>query len=186
MPKAFKSLKGQLLLDGGNLRGSFFQRSVVLICQHDPDGAFGLVLNRATETTVGAALTADLPESVREQTLYLGGPVQPNALTFLHANGLVSGLDVIDNLQMGHSVDDLAELGSQISVGMQVRVFAGYSGWAPGQLDDEMKRGAWVTYPATIDLVFRSDPTPLWQEILRQKGWRYRLLSMQPEDLSWN
>ena len=59
--KNFQSLRGQLLLDGGKLRGSFFHRTVVLICQHDADGAFGLVLNRSTHNKVGDILVADLP-----------------------------------------------------------------------------------------------------------------------------
>ena len=80
-----KFLQGQLLLDGGNLRGSFFHRTVVLICQHDAEGAFGLVLNRATENKVGEVLVADLPEPLKEQTLYVGGPVQPGALSYLHS-----------------------------------------------------------------------------------------------------
>ena len=63
----FKSRKGQLLLDGGKLRGSFFHRTVVLICQHDADGAFGLVLNRATENVVGDVLVADWPEVLKSQ-----------------------------------------------------------------------------------------------------------------------
>jgi putative transcriptional regulator len=65
-------------------------------------------------------------------------------------------------------------------------VFAGYAGWSPGQLDDEMKREAWLTHPASIELVFSSDAGELWKTILRQKGWKYRLLSDTPEDLSWN
>ncbi len=77
MPSAHKSLKGQLLLDGGKLHGSFFHRSVVLICQHDSEGAFGLILNRASDSKVGQALVANLSETVKEQALFVGGPEQP-------------------------------------------------------------------------------------------------------------
>jgi putative transcriptional regulator len=182
----FKSLQGQFLLDGGNLRGSFFQRTVVLICQHDPEGAFGLVLNRATDSTVGAALTADLPPAVRDQTLFLGGPVQPEALSYLHADAGVLQSNVIENLHLGHALDDLVELCESHGPATQLKIFAGYSGWGPGQLDDEMRRKAWVTHPASLEMVFQSDASELWQKILRSKGWRYRLLSMQPEDLSSN
>lgn len=71
-----KSLKGQLILDGGKLQGSFFHRTVVLICQHDEEGAFGLILNRETENKVGQAVVANLPESIKDQLLFIGGPVQ--------------------------------------------------------------------------------------------------------------
>jgi putative transcriptional regulator len=68
----------------------------------------------------------------------------------------------------------------------KIKIFAGYAGWSPGQLEDELKRDAWLTHPATIDLVFDCDPNQLWQKILRQKGWKYRLLADMPEDLSMN
>ena len=66
MPEKKTFLKGQLLLDSGQLRGSFFQRTVVLICQHDAEGAFGLVLNRTTGNSVGEMIVADLPEPLKE------------------------------------------------------------------------------------------------------------------------
>ena len=75
-----KFLKGQLLLDSGQLRGSFFQRTVVLICEHNAEGAFGLVLNRSSGSKIGEMVVADLPETLKEYPLYLGGPVQTTAL----------------------------------------------------------------------------------------------------------
>ena len=74
---AHHSLKGQLLLDNGTLGGSFFHRTVVLICEHDAEGAFGLILNRPTPNKVGDAIVADLPDTLKAMTLFLGGPVQP-------------------------------------------------------------------------------------------------------------
>ena len=186
MPNPFQSLRSQLLLDGGKLRGSFFSRTVVLICQHDPEGAFGLVLNRPTESRVGEALLADMPGSIKEQTLYLGGPVQPEALSFVHSDSFLDDPNVMPNLGLGHSLDALNEIAATDSATRQVRIFAGYAGWTGGQLEDEMKREAWLTHPASIELVFHPDPTQLWKLILRQKGWEYRLLSDAPEDLSHN
>ena len=68
-----------MLLDGGTLRGSFFSRTVVFVCSHDEDGAFGLVLNRPTETQLQAAFDRTLPSSLRQRPLFSGGPVQPAA-----------------------------------------------------------------------------------------------------------
>ncbi|MBI4326972.1 MAG: YqgE/AlgH family protein [Chloroflexi bacterium] len=186
MSEESKSLKGQLLLDSGQLRGSFFHRTVVLICQHDGEGAFGLVINQVTKNKVGEMLVADLPDSFKEQSLYLGGPVQPSALSYLHTDVFVPHANVLPNLNLGHSLESLVELGESYSTTQQVRIFAGYAGWSPGQLEDELKRNAWVTHPASIDLVFNSNLSSLWQEILRKKGWKYRLAAESPEDLSWN
>ncbi|MBI5801740.1 MAG: YqgE/AlgH family protein [Verrucomicrobia bacterium] len=186
MPGKFKSLKGQFLLDGGKLAGSFFHRTVVLICQHDPEGAFGLIVNRPTDKHVGEALVADLPSTLKLQPLFLGGPVQPQALSYLHADAFLPDANVLPNLQLDHSIDELVELGESFSPTQQLKVFAGYAGWSAGQLDDEMKRAAWLTHPASAELVFGSEVKQLWVNLVRQKGWQYRLLSEQPEDLNWN
>jgi putative transcriptional regulator len=182
-----KFLKGQLLLDGGNLTGSFFHRSVVLICQHDTEGAFGLVLNHCLGKTVGEMIIADLPDTLREAPLYLGGPVQPSALSYLHTDNFIPNADVMPNLALGHSIDELVDIGESFSSGKKVRMFAGYAGWSPGQLEDEMKRKSWLTYPASIELVFETPPDQLWRKILKAKGgWKNKLLSQMPENLSWN
>jgi putative transcriptional regulator len=186
MPEADKFLKGQLLLDSGQLRGSFFQRTVVLLCQHDAEGAFGLVLNRTSGSNVGEMLVANLPESLKACPIYLGGPVQPSALSFLHSDSFIPDANVLPNLNLGHSLDALIELGESFSPTRKLKLFAGYAGWSAGQLEDEMKRKAWLTHPATLELVFESKPEDLWQSILSSKGWRYKLLSQMPEDLSRN
>ena len=187
MPEKSKYFKGQLLLDSGQLRGSFFQRTVVLICQHDAEGAFGLVLNRTTGNKVGAMVVADLPDTLKECPLYLGGPVQPTALSFLHTDAFTPDANVLPNLSLGHSLDTLVEIGKSFSPEKKIRMFAGYAGWGAGQLEDEMKRKAWLLHPASLELVFDTPTEHLWQTVLRRKGgWRNRLLSQTPEDLSWN
>jgi putative transcriptional regulator len=186
MTEARKFLKGQLLLDSGQLNGSFFQRTVVLICQHDAEGAFGLVLNRSSGNKLGEMIAADVPELLKEQPLYLGGPVQLSALSFLHADSFLPNASILPNLDLGHSLDSLVEIGDSFSATKKIKMFAGYAGWSPGQLEEEMKRKAWLTHPASIELVFDADPEQLWQMILREKGWKYRLLAEMPEDISLN
>src|SRR6476469_4509835 len=186
MAKEFQSLRGQLLLDSGELRGSFFNRSVVLICQHDDQGAFGLVLNQPSPNKVGEMLVADLPDTIKDLQLYLGGPVQTSALSYLHSDVYLPDANVMPNLSLGHSLEELVDLGQSFASSQQIRLFAGYAGWSPGQLEAELKRKAWLTHPATVDLVFRADPTDLWNEILKAKGWKYRLIGSAPEDLSLN
>jgi putative transcriptional regulator len=181
-----KFLKGQLLLDSGQLVGSFFQRTVVLICQHDAEGAFGLVLNRLTDNKAGEMVLAELPESLKPSPLYLGGPVQPGALSFLVSDSFLPDGNVIPNLSLGHSIDTLREIGESFSATQKVKLFAGYAGWSPGQLEDEIRRNAWVTHPASLELVFDTEPQLLWARILRTKGWKYRLLAQMPEDPSLN
>lgn len=181
-----KFLRGQLLLDGGELVGSFFARTVVLICQHDAEGAFGLVLNRATDKKFSEVITADVPDALKDHTVFLGGPVQPTAMSYLHTDAFLPDANVMTGLSLGHSLDDLLELGGGYSTTRKLRTFAGYAGWSPGQLEGEMKRKSWITHPATLDLVFDPEPEKLWQKIMRTMGWKERLLADMPEDPSVN
>lgn len=187
MPEKAKYLKGQLLLDSGELHGSFFQRTVLLVCQHDAEGAFGLVLNRASGSKAGEMIVADLPELLKEQPIFMGGPVQPSALSFLHTDSFLPEATVLPNLSLGHSLDALVEIGESFSPTRKVKLFAGYAGWSPGQLESEMKRKAWLTHPASLELIFDTPAEKLWQLVLQRKGdWQNRLLAQSPEDLSWN
>jgi putative transcriptional regulator len=184
---AGKFLKGQLLLDSGQLGGSFFQRTVVLICQHDGEGAFGLILNRSLGKTVGEMIVADLPDTLKESPLFLGGPVQPAALSFLHTDNFIPDANIFPNLSLEHSLDELVDLGESFSPAKKIRLFAGYAGWSPGQLENEMRRKSWLTFPASLELVFETPPEQLWQKILKNKGgWKNKLLSQIPDDLSLN
>lgn len=193
MAKSHKSLKGQLLLDGGQLAGSWFHRSVVLVCEHNAEGAFGLVLTKRSDSRVEDVLEGELGPAIGGQILCGGGPVQPAALSFLRVVPLAAELPpatqaaVLPGLWVGHQLEDLVDLGRSSSQPGAVRVFAGYSGWSPGQLDEELKRKAWLTEPATRELIFAVPPEELWRHILKQrKDWMERLLADSPEDPACN
>lgn len=186
MPPKHRSLRGQLLLDGGKLQGSFFHRTVVLICQHDLEGAFGLVLNRSSEKTVAELIPEEMPVGLGKLDVFLGGPVQPSTLSYIHRVEAPASGDVLPEISLGHSLEEMVALARRPMIARRIKVFAGYAGWSPGQLDEEIKRGAWLTHPASASLVFESDPESLWKQILRSMGWQYSLLADAPEDLSDN
>jgi putative transcriptional regulator len=124
---------------------------------------------------------------LKEQPLFLGGPVQPTALSFLHSDSFIPDATVLPNLSLGHSLDSLVDIGASFSTTKKVKLFAGYAGWSPGQLENEMKRNSWLTHPASLELIFDTPPEKLWQMVLRSKGgWQNRILSQSPDDLSWN
>ena len=186
MAKRHKSLKGQFLLDGGKLMGSCFHRSVVLVCQHDSKGALGLVLTQPAGAKVGEVIGEPLPEVIASQPLFLGGPVQTQEMSFLHADPLLLDGNVMPGLQLGHTLPQLLEAAHGPGIERRLLVFAGYAGWSEGQLDGEMKRGSWLTHPATIDLIFDPEPKLLWKKLVAAKGPEFRLLADGPEDLSVN
>jgi len=176
-----RSLRGQLLVAGPSLLDPNFRRTVVLLGEHGEDGAMGLVLNRVSEVTVADAV-APIADLVGDgELVHVGGPVQPQAVVVLadfvephRAGALV--LDTIGFLP--GDVDDEADLGELRSV----RVYAGYAGWGPGQLEDELEEQSWVVLPARASDVFTTAPDALWSEVLRRHGGALGILALLPED----
>jgi len=187
MRTAPPSLKGHLLLDGGKLEGSVFFRSVVLVCQHDSQGAFGLVLTQPTEHRLDNILPIDLPAHLAGLGLFQGGPVQPNTFSFLHLHPGGPEGNVLEHLSLGHEPKDLERMASSWSEDQRLLPFMGYAGWSPGQLDDEIRRESWLYQPADAGMFLRLDPRLLWRQLLRSRtDWQCRLLAESPEDLTWN
>jgi putative transcriptional regulator len=187
--KPFQSLRGSLLLDGGRLEGSWFHRTVVLICDHTPAGAFGLVLNRPDERTLEDAIEPEIPEPICREPLFRGGPVQERVLQFLYSDPAKTGGtgNVMDTLRVGHRLEELQGLADSWTAAQKLRIFAGHSGWTAGQLDNEIRREAWLIHPATPRLIFDVEPTVLWRFILRSRtNWEERLLADAPDDLRSN
>jgi putative transcriptional regulator len=172
-----ETLGGQLLIASPAL-GDYFHRTVVLVVEHSPEGALGLVLNRPTDATVGDAVP-QLAELIGPaHILFSGGPVAPNAVTAYgeHAEPaetpklIVGGVGMVD-------LDAPPELS-------RVRVFAGYSGWGPGQLDAELAADGWIRDDARVpDLFAEGD---LWSGVLERKGGEFSLLARMPPDPSVN
>lgn len=181
-------LKGHLLIDSGVLVGSFFERTVVLICEHNRDGAFGLVLNKPSQHRAGELAIMDLPEALESAPVYIGGPVQPNALSFLYSSaGVIDDATVLPNLKLGHSIEELLDLFRSGPPDAKVKLFAGYSGWGPNQLERELKQRCWLVYPASPDLVFDVPAEELWKQVLLRRGdWQSKLLAQMPPKPFWN
>jgi putative transcriptional regulator len=172
-----ESLGGKLLIASPSL-GDFFHRTVVLVVDHDEEGAFGLVLNRPSESTVGEAVPGVFEDETSEQTIHIGGPVQPSAVTAIaehddpgDATKLVVGPVGMVDLD---SVPDIA----------RVKVFAGYTGWGPGQLDAEIEAEGWIIGDARPEDPFSEGD--LWADALDRMGGEYALLARMPADPALN
>jgi putative transcriptional regulator len=179
-----ESLKGQLLIAGPSLVDPNFRRTVVLIGEHSEEGALGVVLNRASEATVSEAVP-ELTVLVDSLGLvHFGGPVQPSAIVVLadFADPERAGSLVVDSVGFLPAEIDPDELGEL----RRARVFAGYAGWGPGQLDDELEEGSWIVEPALPRDIFTEEPGELWAEVLRRKGGPFGVLALMPYDPSLN
>ena len=179
-----ESLRGHLLIAGPGLVDPNFWRTVVLVGEHSDEGALGVVLNRSSETSVEEAVPelALLAEGMG--AVHVGGPVQPSAVVVLadfaepdDAESLV--LESVGFLPAEVEPESLGEL-------RRARVYVGYAGWGPGQLDGELEEGSWIVEPALPDDVFTSDPEGLWSAVLRRKGGPFGVLASMPADPSMN
>ena len=178
------SLKGRLLVAGADLLDPNFRRTVVLVTAHGDDGAMGLVLTRPTPASVADAVP-HLEHLVADgDHVFLGGPVEPSAVTALAElhDGAEPAVPVFGGI--GFLPADLDEEVESATV--RARVFAGYAGWSEGQLETELAESAWIVEPALADDVFSGRPEALWNDVLRRKGGEFRLLATMPEDPSLN
>jgi putative transcriptional regulator len=177
-----ESLRGSLLIAAPQLLDPSFRRTVVLVADHGEEGAMGVILNRPSGMTVADAAPDLEPLVGADAPIFAGGPVQTTSGVVLaevtEADEPVFG-DVV-------LVPSLGELADVIDGAGSVRVFAGYAGWGPGQLDDELGREDWIVEPARASDVFADDPEALWGTVLERKGGQYALLARMPDDPSLN
>jgi putative transcriptional regulator len=180
-----ESLRGQLLVAAPSLLDPNFSRTVVLVGEHGDDGAMGVVLNRRSEVTVDEAVPA-LTEIVDgEELVHVGGPVHPQAIVVLGEFDDPERAGVLVFGTVGFLPGEIEEA-SDLGELARARVFAGYAGWGPGQLEGELAESAWIIEPAVPDDVFTLDPDQLWSSVLRRKGGSFTLLATMPPDPSLN
>jgi putative transcriptional regulator len=172
-----------------------FDRSVVLVLAHDDEGALGLVLNRPTQESVAPGLRAWLDLADEPAVIFSGGPVDTDALIGLAA---VTAIDLARDdaltdddgwspLDDGLATVDLEFDPDELDVDLRhVRLFRGYAGWGPGQLDDEVEEGAWIVVDPRSDDPFTSRPDDLWRAVLRRQPGRLAWLANCPDDIASN
>jgi putative transcriptional regulator len=181
------SLKGRLLVATPALGEGIFDRSVVLIIEHDDtEGAFGVVLNRPSATDIAGALPEWAHVAASPSVVFVGGPVSPEAAIclarvsegdpdgWLPLVGSVGALDLSrDPELLVPAVDEL-------------RLFSGYAGWTTGQLEDEIEAGAWFVVDAKEEDALNANPDSLWQRVLHRQRGRLAMFAAFPPDPTTN
>lgn len=184
-PKA-EPAPGMLLVAAANLHDPNFVRTVILLCEHQNEGTFGLVLNSVLPVQM-----SDVVEDLNgwDAPLYKGGPVQENTLHFLHCNANIGigSNEILPGVFWGGDFDRLNDLlESRKANPDDFRFYVGYSGWGEGQLATEIERESWYLTTATRELVFCRDERNQWRMTLASMGSEYKMLSNFPDDPSLN
>ena len=176
-------LQGKLIVSSPSLLDPNFRKTVVLIAHHDEEGALGLVLSRPSDVPAVEAVPVldGLPGA--EDPVFVGGPVQPDAFMVLAEFEDVdeSAAPIIDGLGFMPADAEPGELAIK-----RLRLFAGYSGWGSGQLEDVLADESWIVVDAAADDAFADDPDLLWRTVVQRKGGAFSLMENMPFDPGLN
>lgn len=180
-----RELRGRLLVASPVLVDENFFRTVVLVVEHNDEGAAGVVLNRPTDTELGGPLEAWRPLAADPALVFVGGPVSPDAAVCLARSAPdlrpPGWQPVVDGLGVLNLAEELDLAGID-----RLRVFAGYAGWGPGQLEAELEEGSWYVLQADPEDALTSAPGGLWRFVLKRQGGKLALVSNFPPDPSMN
>jgi putative transcriptional regulator len=185
------SIRGKFLIAGKHLRDNNFFKSIVLMLEHNDEGAMGLVINRPLDVSLSEALSKHFDFPASDHYLYDGGPVEQNALLILHnsTDHDQEHVAVVPGVFVGTSPDIFERVVQSISeddASFRFRIFAGYSGWSAGQLESEMARGDWYAVKAKSQHVFGDDPYEVWEDVMQSFYESHRILPNQPPSPEWN
>lgn len=172
---------GRFLVASPILQDPNFRRTVVLLCEHDDEqGSMGIIVNRPSELKLDDTLLN--AEGIAPQPLWIGGPVQRDAIVVLHrSQGVPGSKELVDGMAIGGEEAAIVDL-LRGPHHQDVRVFSGYAGWGAGQLADELQERSWLVVPARAHLVFDVPADALWATVLRSLGPGFAYLAQLPLD----
>lgn len=177
--------QGKLLLSAPFL-GDVFNRTVILLTEHDSEGSVGFILNKPTDLKLHEVID-DFPEF--DAKVFAGGPVQYDSLNFIHkANDVLEGgVEITEGVYWGGNFELLKILITNGSLNPDdFKFFLGYSGWGIGQLENEIKHNSWYLSTSTVDNIFSNNSEGLWSNVLKTMGNQYKVIASFPKDASLN
>lgn len=179
--------KGAILISEPFLKDPNFNRSVVLICEHETNqGSFGLILNQTSNLNLDDVLEENIYPDI---PLYVGGPVQHNTLHYVHRRPDIidGGITLMEGVTWGGNFQQVKSLlNNGVLSPKDIRCFIGYSGWEEDQLDNELKKDSWIVSSTTSEVIFDTPPENFWRTILKEMGGSFKVLANYPSDPSLN
>jgi putative transcriptional regulator len=184
------TLRGRLLVALPPLVDENFDRTVVLMLEHTDGGALGVVLNRPGERYVPSVLEPWEPYTSPPAVIFEGGPVERESVIGL---ALAPGADdAVADDRWAPAFDGIGTIDLTLEPSAQeptvraLRLFAGYAGWAPDQLEEELAAGAWAVADFVVDDAFGPEPATLWRTVLRRQGGQVAWMANYPDEPNWN
>jgi putative transcriptional regulator len=167
--------KGRFLVASRSLSDANFAETVILLLDYHRRGAMGLIINRPSEVRLARVWPDMAGLQQRTDTVYIGGPVERNRMVLLirSSSPLDDAKQVLDGVHVSSNRKLFERLVDQADTAGRFRVYAGYAGWAPGQLEREVERGDWHVVPADAGTVFDKAPADIWPELIRKGAIRW-------------
>jgi putative transcriptional regulator len=178
--------KGKILISEPFLPDTFFNRTIIYLTDHTPQGSVGFILNKMVNIKISSAITGF---EGWDENLNMGGPVAPDTLHYLHKFGdmIPDSVPIQDSISWGGDIDSIREL---IKTGKiiksQIRFFLGYSGWSAGQLERELKENSWVIATVNSDIIMNNRGDDTWKRILRSMKNKYKMWADFPDSPEMN
>lgn len=176
---------GRILIAEPFLPGSYFNRSIVFLVDHNEEGTVGFILNKPVDFPI-PDFFKEFPKY--EKQLFLGGPVNIESVYYIHKYGdlINDSIHIVDDLFWGGDFDQLKQLINSGKVDQsKVRFFLGYSGWGKDQLKEEIDEDSWLVADMPSTLVLE-DTSELWKEMVKRLGGKYSIWENFPENPSMN
>lgn len=174
--------KGKILVSEPYLPDPNFERTIILLCEHNDEGSFGFIMNKPS-----LAKLADVMQDLKDidAPVFIGGPVQQDTLHYIHRlSNLEESIEVMDGIYWGGNFDQLVSLIETKQVATNdIKFFLGYSGWSVGQIEEELKEDSWiVSDKVNEELLFDIKAEAMWQYALKRMGGRFSVYSNYPQD----
>jgi putative transcriptional regulator len=174
--------KGKILVSEPYLPDPNFERTIILICEHNDEGSFGFIMNKPS-----LAKLSDVMQDLKDidSPVFIGGPVQQDTLHYIHRlSNLEESIEVMDGIFWGGNFDQLVSLIETKQVASSdIKFFLGYSGWSAGQIEEELKEDSWiVSDQVNEELLFDIKAEAMWQYALKRMGGRFSVYSNYPQD----
>ncbi len=179
------------MIAGPRLRDPNFFKTAVLMIEHGDEGALGIIINRPSSVSIANALGGHFELPHTDDVVYVGGPVEPNALFIVHSADELSNGEppILPGIYVGTNPEVFEEVVQRALCdedGLPFRVYCGCAGWAPEQLESEINRGDWFATPANMDSLFDDDPYEVWDELVKEVYETHRLLPHTSDHPEWN
>ena len=178
--------KGKILISEPFLPDTFFNRSIVYLTDHTPQGSVGFILNKKLDLKISSAIAGF---SDWDEDLNMGGPVAPDTIHYLHNQGelIPKSVPVDGNIFWGGDIDSVRSLIKSGRINpSQIRFFLGYSGWSAGQLENELKENSWIIARVKSDIIMNNRGDDTWKRVLRSFNNKYRMWADFPDSPEMN